>query len=136
MKTKTYLVLYYIIFILTILSFLFTSIKTDKLVTIGDTGLYINSLQSYLLIINVLLGIVFTIFLIIKRKITYKSIIFPISYIIFFCFVIGLCFLMNNKTLVSYMQFIYYFNFIMIYFTFFNIYSLLCIDFKHKRDKK
>jgi len=118
MKTKNYLILYYICFIATILFSIITSLCFN--------------MSSVLLIINVILGIIFTGLIIKIKKINVNSLIFPISYIIFFIVVVGLCILFNTKVLVQFVHFGYYQFFILINFLLLNVYSILCINLKEK----
>lgn len=118
MKTKNYLILYYICFIATILFSIITSLGFN--------------MSSVLLIINVMLGIIFTVLIIKIKKINVNSLIFPISYIIFFIVVVGLCILFNLKVLVPFVHFGYYQFFILINFLLLNVYSILCINLKEK----
>jgi len=116
MKTKNYLILYYICFIATILFSIITSLCFN--------------MSSVLLIINVILGIIFTGLIIKIKKINVNSLIFPISYIIFFIVVVGLCILFNTKVLVQFVHFGYYQFFILINFLLLNVYSILCVNLK------
>lgn len=116
MKTKKYLILYYICFLSTLLfSILTTSIF---------------NISTLLLTINILISFIFTYLIIKYKKLQIKNLLFPISYIIFFIIILILCFLFNNKVLIEYIHFQYYQLFILINFLLLNIYSVLSIKTK------
>ena len=131
MKTKKYLILYYISFIL--LMFL-SYIVSYGYSFFGDD---LSGLFSYgsplIYFITVLITIIFTVLLIIKKNARFDSILFPVSFIIFFLLVIGLCFLINTKSILGYVHFAYYSRVIIVYYLLLSIYSLLCIDFGNKK---
>ena len=134
MNSKKYLILYYIccaiMFVLT--PGLISMLKID--IDLFDF-FFVYSLKATVIIINLLLFIVFTVF-VMKKKIEEKSdLLFPISFIVFYIIVLGLCFLFNDKVVIEYYHFSYFLKFVVLYFTVFNIYSVLCIDFKKKKTK-
>jgi len=135
MKTKSYLCLYYICFILTFLIIGFASLYSSFGIYLSDDAYLLEKIVDYisdaklfiLVILNLILFIIFTILIIKKRKLNIKSLIFPISYIIFLGIVFGLSLLFNNKVVVPYIHFAYYQTFILIDYLLLNIYSLLCL---------
>ncbi|HOZ89211.1 MAG TPA: hypothetical protein PK737_03165, partial [Bacilli bacterium] len=110
------------------------------ILTIGTTIFIYNSKQFkvlwidnyYLLVsnmmaINIILVIVFTILLIIMKKITKVSLLFPISYL-GFCLVMALIAIYYNDIVgVSWMHYLYFLSFIFIDYLLLNIYSLISL---------
>ena len=132
MKNKKYLILYYIC---CVIMFVLTPILQSICKFDVFDGLLLYSSDMIMVIINVMFIIVVTIFAL-KRKIAENnSLVFPISFILFYAIVLGLCFLFNNKVAIEYAHFNYYLRFVLLYFTMFNIYSMLSIDFKKKGDR-
>lgn len=141
MKNKSYLWLYYICFVLTLLIIGVGSIKFTPTLTLSENvnlfdGLidYINASYSISLLslINFAFFLIFIILIIKKRKLNVNSLIFPVSYIIFFLVLNIICFLFNNKVIMPYIHFGYYQTFILIDYLFLNIYSLLCLTKKEE----
>ena len=115
---KKYNILYYLCFIITLIGIVLFNIM------ISDMGVSFNYI---LIFINLIL---FILFVILNRKFKLKKVNIwrPNIYIILFLIVIGLCFIINNLVMVEYIHFMYYFNFILIGYIMFNIYSLLCLS--------
>ena len=133
MKTKNYLILYYLSFILVML---LTFIVSYGYSIFGDdlSGLFYYG-SPLIFLVSRLITIVFTVLLIVKKNVEFDSILFPCSFLVFFVLVVGLCFLINTKSILEYVHFAYYSRIIILYYLFLNIYSLLCIDFKTKKNK-
>ena len=132
MKIKKHLILYYIC---CAFMFVLTPIIYSKSQLYGYNDFINSSLKGNLIIINAIITIVFTVLLIRKKSININSIVFPISFIIFYIAVFELCILFNNKVMLEDLHIDYYFKFIAIYFTTFNIYYILSIDYKKKNNK-
>lgn len=135
MKKKIYVILYYISFAVTVFFLGFACYKSLISLSTGNGGfgeIIMDLARNILFIINLLLVIVFTLFLIKNKKIDVKSIIFPIVYICFLIAIVVLCFLFNNKVVLQNIQFEYYAYFINIGFLFLNIYSLLSLQYCKK----
>lgn len=129
-KEKTYIYLYYLCFILSIIIY----IIPNQLMTIFspiESDLIIRSLSNtIILLINLILVILFSIYLK-KKKFTSGNIIMPIIYIVFFIVVMTVCFLFNNRLVIPNLQFVYYVKYIYIGYLILNVYSILC--FKNKK---
>lgn len=129
-KEKTYIYLYYLCFILSIIIY----IMPYQLVGIfspDTSNLTVRSLfNTVVLLINLILVIIFSIYLK-KKKFTSENIIMPIIYIVFWITVITVCFLFNNRLVIPNLQFIYYAKYIYIGYLILNVYSVLC--FKNKK---
>ena len=117
-KEKNYKIIYIISSILTIIgSILF--------ITIVDNTY--NAPYILLIMINILMFILFII-MNRKRKLKKSNIVLPIIYIIFLIIMLILSFVINNYTLVKYIHFPYYFNFVLVADVMLNIYTLLCLS--------
>ena len=141
MKSKSYLWLYYICFILTFLvmgvssinvvpAFNLTFDDTNSAFSIFSNFIEYISMNNGLLIFSIcslIMVVIFTIMLFKKRILNVNSTAFPISYIVFLIIMMGICFLFNNKVIMPYIHFGYYQRFILIDYLFLNIYSLLCL---------
>ena len=118
---KTFKILYYLCFIVTLLPCFIASLKIS---------FFANSIQTPLFfmlgIINLILVIIFSI-LLIKKKINKTNILFPIIYLLFLILVIIIAFIYNNKLIIPYIHFNYYISFILFNYLLLNIYSLLSI---------
>lgn len=129
-KEKTYIYLYYLCFILSIIIY----IIPNQLMTIFspiESDLIIRSLSNtIILLINLILVILFSIYLK-KKKFTSGNILMPIIYIVFFIVVMTVCFLFNNRLVIPNLQFVYYAKYIYIGYLILNVYSILC--FKNKK---
>lgn len=129
-KEKTYIYLYYLCFILSIIIY----IIPNQLMTIFspiESDLIIRSLSNtIILLINLILVILFSIYLK-KKKFTSGNILMPIIYIVFFIVVMTVCFLFNNRLVIPNLQFVYYAKYIYIGYLILNAYSILC--FKNKK---
>lgn len=116
---KKYKILYYICFILTIVCFFVFGIFIE------DLGVVMGSVFG---IINLLLSLLFILLSTRKYKLKKFNIMCPVVYLIFFSVVICLCFVLNSIVMVPYVHFMYYYNFILIGYFIFNLYSLLCLS--------
>ena len=135
MKTKVYLVLYYLSFIITILALGYAAYYYVPLFELGEKLSFIDNFISYFInnllivsIINLMLIIVFTVLLLKKEKIVVDSLVFPISYILFLVGIMIICYLFNNKVALEYMHYGYYQKFIMIDYIMLNVYSLFLFE--------
>ena len=134
MKNKSYIVLYYLSFILSLGIIVYSS----TFVTFyGEPALFPSIL---LMILDVILVIFFTIMLIKTKKLEKTLIAFPISYIVFIVaiYFLGMCF--DKKLIVPYLEYSYFNTFIMLDYLLLNVYSILSIDMKKlkssSKDKK
>jgi len=125
MKTKLYLILYYLLQVVTFTSmfYFYTLMKNDNVLYSFKNIIYMS------IILNAIFILIFTILLIIKRKFT-GNIIFPICYLLFFTGVITLSLIYNNYVLISFMHFGYFYKFILFALMLLNIYTLLGIKNK------
>ena len=124
MKNKIYLITYYFCFLITMILLLIMN-KNEYI--IGDDIYYI---IGY---INVFLVIIFSI-LQVKKKFNFNSIIFPISYIIFYIMIVIICLIFNNKVLIPSMHYHYYLKFLLGDYLLLNIYTILNIDLKKRKN--
>ncbi len=129
-KEKSYIYLYYLCFALSLIIY----IMPHQFITIfspSASNLTIRSLfNTIVLLINLILVILFSIYLK-KKKFTPGNIIMPIIYIVFWITVITVCFLFNSHLVIPNLQFAYYAKYIYIGYLILNIYSILC--FKNKK---
>lgn len=116
---KKYKILYYICFVLTTICFFAFGIFTE------DLGVVMN---SYFGIFNLILSLLFILLSARKYKLKKVNIMCPIVYLVFFGVVTCLCFVLNSIVMVPYVHFMYYYNFILIGYLVFNLYSLLCLS--------
>lgn len=116
---KKYKILYYICFVLTTICFFAFGIFTE------DLGVVMN---SYFGIFNLILSLLFILLSARKYKLKKVNIMCPIVYLVFFGIVTSLCFVLNSIVMVPYVHFMYYYNFILIGYLVFNLYSLLCLS--------
>lgn len=119
-NAKTYKTLYYICFFLSFIgNFVFGA-------TTGN-GVF-SGIYNVLIYLNLPFVLLF-IFLMNKNYNLKKfNIICPITYLVFYGIVSCLCFVLNSFMLVPYVHFMYYYNFILVGYFMFNIYSLLCLS--------
>lgn len=145
MKTRTYLILYYLSLILTILAIGYAAYYYIPLFQLGESPGIIESTGSYLInnllivsIINFLLIIIFTILLVKKKNIVVNNLLLPVSYILFLIVIMIICHLFNDKVILGYIHYGYYQKFILIDYIIFNVYSILLFDFRkeNKNEKK
>lgn len=130
---KTYIYLYYFSLILTLFACFLPIIFMNNIDpnSLAYSYLGLSELSFFILFINIVLVIIFTIFLI-KRKIKSINIVFPIIYIAFTIIVLIICHLFDNRLIIPYIQYSYYIYFILINYTLLNIYSLLSFNKKKK----
>lgn len=129
-KEKTYIYLYYLCFILSIIIYI---IPYQFIVIFSPetSNLTIRSLfNTVVLLINLILVILFSVYLK-KKKFTPGNIIMPITYIVFWIVIITVCFLFNSRLVIPNLQFNYYTKYIYIGYLILNVYSILC--FKNKK---
>ena len=137
MKTKNYLIIYYICFVITILIIGFSNYNFISITTMSPDGKYVPGIFESILsggllyYLNVVLVLIFTFLIIKNKKLNVKNLLLPIAYIIFTIMVFGICFLFNNRVMIPYIQFNYYSKFILIGYLLLNIYSILSIKFKN-----
>ena len=130
---KTYIYLYYFSLILTLFACFLPIIFMNNIDpnSLAYSYLGLSELSFFILFIDIVLVIIFTIFLI-KRKIKSINIVFPIIYIAFTIIVLIICHLFDNRLIIPYIQYSYYIYFILINYTLLNIYSLLSFNKKKK----
>ncbi len=129
-KEKTYIYLYYLCFILSIILYI-APYQLVEIFSQDTSNLTIRSLfNTAVLLINFILVIIFSIFLK-KKKFTSGNIIMPIIYIVFWIVIITVCFLFNRRLVIPNLQFTYYAKYIYIGYLILNVYSVLC--FKNKK---
>lgn len=129
-KEKTYIYLYYLCFILSIIIYIIPY-QFIGIFSPDTSNLTIRSLfNTVVLLINFILVILFSIYLK-KKKFTSGNIIMPIIYIVFWITIITVCFLFNSRLVIPNLQFVYYAKYIYIDYLILNVYSILC--FKNKK---
>lgn len=129
-KEKSYIYLYYLCFILSIIIYIIPY-QFIGIFSPDTSNLTIRSLfNTIVLLINLILVILFSIYLK-KKKFTSENIIMPITYIVFWITVITVCFLFNSRLVIPNLQFVYYAKYIYIGYLILNVYSILC--FKNKK---
>lgn len=129
-NSKSYNILYYIIFALTA----FSAIGLEHVVT--PMGYSISTPDIVILfIINLLLVLIYSIGL--RKKVSKNAnVLFTIIHLLFFIvlFIIG-C-LYNSKLIIPYMHFSYYLKLILINYIFLNIYSIMSLEKNKKKTNK
>lgn len=129
-KEKTYIYLYYLCFILSIIIYIIPY-QFIVIFSPDTSNLTIRSLfNAVVLLINLILVILFSVYLK-KKKFTPGNIIMPITYIVFWIVIITVCFLFNSRLVIPNLQFNYYTKYIYIGYLILNAYSILC--FKNKK---
>lgn len=129
-KEKTYIYLYYLCFILSIIIYIIPY-QFIVIFSPDTSNLTIRSLfNTVVLLINLILVILFSVYLK-KKKFTPGNIIMPITYIVFWIVIITVCFLFNSRLVIPNLQFNYYTKYIYIGYLILNVYSILC--FKNKK---
>lgn len=129
-KEKTYIYLYYLCFILSIIIYIIPY-QFIVIFSPDTSNLTIRSLfNAVVLLINLILVILFSVYLK-KKKFTPGNIIMPITYIVFWIVIITVCFLFNSRLVIPNLQFNYYTKYIYIGYLILNVYSILC--FKNKK---
>ena len=129
-KEKSYIYLYYLCFILSIIIYIIPY-QFIVIFSPDTSNLTIRSLfNTVVLLINLILVILFSVYLK-KKKFTPGNIIMPITYIVFWITVITVCFLFNSRLVIPNLQFVYYAKYIYIGYLILNVYSILC--FKNKK---
>ncbi len=129
-KEKTYIYLYYLCFILSIIIYIIPY-QFIVIFSPDTSNLTIRSLfNTVVLLINLILVILFSVYLK-KKKFTHGNIIMPITYIVFWIVIITVCFLFNSRLVIPNLQFNYYTKYIYIGYLILNVYSILC--FKNKK---
>lgn len=119
---RTFKILYYVAFALTILIYFLSS----QPITIFGSGMLIP--------LNFILGVICLIFVLIftikakKKKLNNVNILFPISYLLFLIIVSIIAVVLNNKLIIPYIHYHYYISFILINYLLLNIYSALSIS--------
>lgn len=137
MKTKNYLIIYYICFIITILIIGFSNYNFISITTMSPDGKYVPSILECIMsggllyYLCVCLVLIFTFLIIKKKKLNVKNLLLPVAYIIFTIIILIISFLFNNKVIFPYIHFNYYVQFILIGYLLLNIYSILSIKFKN-----
>lgn len=130
-KEKTYIYLYYLCFILSIIIYIIPY-QFIVIFSPDTSNLTIRSLfNTVVLLINLILVILFSVYLK-KKKFTPGNIIMPITYIVFWIVIITVCFLFNSRLVIPNLQFNYYTKYIYIGYLILNVYSILCFKNKNK----
>ena len=117
-NSKKYKLMYYVSLLVTFIFIIIVGIKMDEVAIFT---------MSTLFIINLILALLF-ILLGKKYKLKNQNNIVPIVYLIFLFSVMILAFLINSLLIVSNIQFMYYYNFVLVGYIMVNIYSLLCLS--------
>lgn len=125
-NSKKYIILYYISFLVTV----FISLFLDSTITMFNTNLFMSGLLVLSLIINLVLVVLFSIFLFMKRKLMKTNLLFPITYLLFLAFVLLFSVIYDDRLILSVIHYHYYFIFVLVDYLLFNIYSVL--SFKKK----
>ena len=120
-NSKKYIILYYISFLVTV----FISLFLDSTITIFNTNLFMSGLLVLSLIINLVLVVLFSIFLFMKRKLMKTNLLFPITYLLFLAFVLLFSVIYDDRLILSVIHYHYYFIFVLFDYLLFNIYSVL-----------
>lgn len=120
-NSKKYIILYYISFLVTV----FISLFLDSTITIFNTNLFMSGLLVLSLIINLVLVVLFSIFLFMKRKLMKTNLLFPITYLLFLAFVLLFSVIYDDRLILSVIHYHYYFIFVLVDYLLFNIYSVL-----------
>ena len=124
-NNNNYILLYYVCFIVSLSAIYLTLIMSDETIY--------SFLINLMIILNAIFVIINSIGFIIKTKYNFKSIIMPMSYLIF-TFVIGILSVMYNKyVVVSYMHLSHFFSFVVVYYLLLNIYTVLCVEKKKEK---
>ena len=95
---KLYIGLYYLSFIGTIILCLF--LVKGPITYYNYEFSLVTGLPILVLLLNILLTIVFTILLIVRKKLSKVNILFPIIYIVFTLLVLLVCYLFNDRVLI------------------------------------
>ena len=127
MKGKLYLVLYYLAFLVTVGAFWYSG---SKITLFGGN---IGTIYILLELINIVLFAVFTIRLVINKKVEKASVLFPISYIVFICILYVIGFFFDKKLIIPMIEYNYYNLFILLDCIILNFYSVLSV--KKKKSK-
>jgi len=131
MKAK-YLFLYYLSSFFVFLSYLiFCLFDNYSFFQNINNSLFFNKYISVMIIINLVLLIV-NVFLNIKRyKFDIKHLKMPIIFLIFYFIMAILVVIMNNYLLFKWIEFSYYFMFVLINYLFLNIYTMISFKKNH-----
>ena len=134
---KKYLILYYICsimsFILLPVAYLLFKEGLEIL------GLFLEDFSSNIIllsifsILNLIIFITITVLLIRKKQFNVKSLLFPISYIVFYIYILIIVLLYNHNVYTNNTHLMYYYLFIMFDYLLFNVYTLLCFKLKENK---
>lgn len=134
---KKYLILYYICsimsFILLPVAYLLFKEGLEIL------GLFLEDFSSNIIllsifsILNLIIFITNTVLLIRKKQFNVKSLLFPISYIVFYIYILIIVLLYNHNVYTNNTHLMYYYLFIMFDYLLFNVYTLLCFKLKENK---
>lgn len=125
-NSKKYIILYYISFLVTV----FVSLFLDSTITIFSANMFMSGLIILSLIINLVLVVLFSVFIFMKRKLMKTNLLFPITYLLFLVFVLLFSVIYDDRLILSVIHYHYYFMFVLVDYLLFNIYSVL--SFKKK----
>jgi hypothetical protein len=118
-KIKNYKNLTYLCFALTLIGYIIFGIFTE------DIGVIMYNTFG---IISIILGLVFILLSAKKFKLKNFNIKCPFVYVVFYSFIVCLCFILDAFTIIPYIHFMYYYNFVLVGYILLNIYSLLCLS--------
>ena len=133
---KKYFTLYYIGSLLTyslvIIALIYQLLASNKIGVIYNFSDYLDRyvLVDVLAVISFTLFIIISLFLINKKTFNIDKLIFPISYLVFFVFIVIISLLFNNKAVVKNMHFTYYYGFLIFDHILLNIYTLMSLKKK------
>ncbi len=125
-NSKKYIILYYACFLVTICSYLLLDTK----ITVFSTSFFSSGAMVLSFILNFIFVVVFSIFLVMKRKLLKVNLAFPILYLLFFGFVLFFSIMYDDRLILSVVHYHYYFMFVLVDYLLLNIYSI--ISFKKK----
>ena len=120
-KEKTYKILYYLCFVLSLILFVISCLVNPNL-----NGIY-DLTNLILFIISLILFIAVTISLKKKRKLNNITIIFPIIYLVFLIFVVAITIINLLKLFFLALSIYYYITFVLFNYLLLNIYTVLSI---------
>lgn len=127
-NSKKYIILYYASFLVTICACLLLS----NSITIFGTSLFMSGLIILSLILNLVFVILFSVFLVLKKKLVKVNLLFPVLYLLFFGFVLFFSIIYDDRLILSVVHYHYYFMFVLADYLLLNIYSILSFKKKSK----
>lgn len=125
-----YNILYYITFII----MMATALYLRSIETIFETPL-VYPIAFLMIITNFILTIIYSIKLF-KKHTQKASIFFPIICLIFTVIIYIISYLYNEKLIIEYLQYSYYYSFVLFNYILLNIYSILSLNMVKNTKKK